>query len=230
MATENEKTELINTLKFTPRRYRVEISGYGGEVYWGVVDRNIYDFFKQHEIDIDEYASDWDDEKWEFVPDELRPFQPGSPFEISGVHESGATFNEDSYVTVFDENGEELWSSNLDLDKLTAANASVNKDDDLSIVNDNPEGTVVFYGAQGEKGLFFSGEFKLTSPFDPSKLVISYQSLNGWEIVNGLYYNSESIDSDDYGTTGKWSEAKWIIVNSDEEIYEGVSRSEEDEE
>ncbi len=45
MATEQQKEELMQTLKFTPRNYRVEIWGYGGEIYWGTVDRKIYDLF-----------------------------------------------------------------------------------------------------------------------------------------------------------------------------------------
>lgn len=228
MATNQEKEELISTLKFTPRTYRIELSGYGGEVYWDTIDRKIYDFFKEHKIDIDEYASDWDDEKWEFVPDEMRPFQPGSPYDLSGVHESGCTFGAGSYVTVFDENDQEVWSSELDVNLLTTSNVAV-ETSNISIT-DHSDGTVIFYGAQGEKGSFFSGNIKLTSPFDPSNLSILCQNLDGWEIVYGLHYNGEELDSEDYSTTGKWSEAKWIIVNSDEEIYEGVSRSDDSDE
>ena len=34
MATEQQKEELMQTLKFTPRDYRIEITGYGGELYY----------------------------------------------------------------------------------------------------------------------------------------------------------------------------------------------------
>jgi len=46
MATKKEKEELIATLKFTPRTYKIELGAYGGEVYAGRVDRKIYDYFK----------------------------------------------------------------------------------------------------------------------------------------------------------------------------------------
>ena len=59
MATDQQKEELMQTLKFTPRNYRVEIWGYGGEVYYGSVDRKIYDFFKDKAIDIEHYAGSW---------------------------------------------------------------------------------------------------------------------------------------------------------------------------
>lgn len=222
MATNKQKEELMQTLKFTPRNYRVEITGYGGEVYWGAVDRKIYDFFKEHKVDIEEYASDWDDEKWEFIPEDLRPFSPGSPYDVGGVHQSGATFDENSTVTVYDELGEEVWSCPLGIDALEAAGVSVESAGD-EYISEYEEGTVVFYGAQGEKGLFFGNEFELRQPFDPKKLSISYNDHDGWEMVYGVSYNGEEIGGSDYDTSGKWAENKWIIVGG-EEIYEGVSR------
>ena len=39
MATQEEKQELIDTLKFTPRTYTVAMYGYGGEVVMGKVPR-----------------------------------------------------------------------------------------------------------------------------------------------------------------------------------------------
>jgi hypothetical protein len=39
--TKQEKQELINTLKFTPRKYNIYISGSGGESYAGTVSKEI---------------------------------------------------------------------------------------------------------------------------------------------------------------------------------------------
>ena len=44
MATEIEKQELMDTLKFTPRNYTITLSGYGGEIAVGTVDRKVYDY------------------------------------------------------------------------------------------------------------------------------------------------------------------------------------------
>ena len=106
-----EQEKLIQTLKFTPRDYKIEIVGRGGEIYWGRVDRKIYDLFKEKKIDIEQYAGGWDEELFEDIPEDMRPFYPGSPYDISGTHESGATFSDESMVTVYDENGDEVWSS-----------------------------------------------------------------------------------------------------------------------
>lgn len=228
MATDAEKEQLIETLRFTPRTYSVELTGYGGEVYWGTVERKIYDFFKAKEINIEQFANSWDDEMWADIPEDMRPFSPGSPYDIGGVHESGCTFDASSRITVYDENGEEVWSSALGIDSLEASKVAVNSAGE-DYIDDHPEGTVIFYGAQGEKGLFFQGDIELTTPFDPSKLTVSFQDLDGWELVYGVSYDGEDLDSNDYSTDGKWAENKWIIVGDTEEVYDGVERGEEEE-
>lgn len=228
MATDQEKEQLMETLKFTPRNYRIELGAYGGEVYFGAVDRRIYDFFKEHKIDIEEYASSWDEDTWAFVPEDMRPFEPGNPFDIGGVHESGATFDDTNTIEVFDENGNPVWSCSLGSSALEEAGVAVEESEE-QYISDNPEGTVVFYGAQGEKGLLFGNEFELRAPFNPELLKVTYGDYDGWQIVTGVIYDGEDIENYDYDTTGKWSDAKWIIVG-DEEEYEGVSRNDLDDE
>lgn len=227
MATKKQKEELMQTLKFTPRNYKIEIWGYGGEIYWGTVDRKIYDFFKEKEIDIEQYAtSSWEDRMWDDVPDDMRPFSPGSAYECDyGFHLSGATFDASSYVTVYDETGKQVWQSSLD--SVALAKEGVGFDCiDERYINDYEPGTVVFMGAQGEKGLFFGNEFELRAPFNPNKLRICYEDCDGWMLTSNVSYDGEDIDGNDYDTTGKWGENKWIIVG-DEEVYSGVERDEE---
>ena len=43
MATITEQEKLIEVLKFTPRTYKIQLWGYGGEYIMGTVDRKIYD-------------------------------------------------------------------------------------------------------------------------------------------------------------------------------------------
>lgn len=228
MATKKSNEEIVEILKFTPRNYKIEIGAYGGEVYMGTVDRKIYDFFKQHQIDIEEYAADWDDEKWEFVPEDMRPFPPGAPYECDNLaHNSGASMDEGNTIEVFDENGDTVWQCDLSVDALEAAGVTVECVEEVYISEQEP-GTVVFYGAQGEKGLLFGNEFPLKAPFDPSKLTVYYGDFEGWEMVTSILYNGEDIDNYNLDTSGKWGEAKWIISGLTEEVYEGVSREDVD--
>ena len=228
MATKKQKQELIEILKFTPQQVKVTIYAYGGECYMGKVDRKIYDYFKEHRIDMDEYASDWDD-KFSFVPDEMRPFPPGSPYECDSMcHAGGPEVSDTNIIEVTNENGDIIWSSPFGINELEDHGVEV-EEWETAIIDDEPEGTVVFWGGQGEKGTCFGGDFELKSPFDPKKLKISYSNCDGWWIANGVSYDEEDIDNNDLSTTGKWGENKWVIVGS-EEVYEGVSRDDIDEE
>jgi hypothetical protein len=228
MATKKQKQELLEILKFTPQQVKVTIWNYGGECYMGRVDRKIYEFFKEHKIDLDEYASDWD-EKFNFVPDELRPFPPGSPYECDDMcHAGGPEISDSNRIEITDEAGNTIWECAFGLNELEEAGVEVSEWE-TAIIDDEPEGTVIFWGGQGEKGTCFGGDFELKQPFDPKKLKISYSNCDGWWIANGVSYDEEDIDNNDLSTTGKWGENKWIIVG-DEEVYEGVSRDDIDEE
>jgi hypothetical protein len=227
MATLEQKQELIDTLKFTPRTVNIQIYAYGGECYMGKVDRKIYDYFKEHKIDMDQYASDWDS-TFDFVPEELRPFPPGSPYECDSLcHASGPEVSDNNYIEITDENGDKIWQSSFGLNELEDAGVEVDEWE-TAIIDDLDDGTVVFWGGQGEKGTCFGSSFELRAPFDPKKLRISYSNCDGWWICNGVSYDDEDLDNDDLSTTGKWGENKWVIVGG-EEVYEGVERDEDGE-
>lgn len=218
--------ELVEVLRFTPRTYRVEIGNYGGEVYAGRVARKVYDYFKQRKIDLDDYANDWDNEL--NVPEEFQPFPPGSPYDCDDlVHASGATMDDGNLIQVFDENGDVVWECALNLNTLDDEGVECNEWETFDS-DEMADGDVVYWGAQGDKGLCFGGEIELKAPFDPKKLKLNYSNADGWLICNGVEYNGEDIDNNDLSTTGKWGENKWLI--NGEEIYESVNREDLDEE
>jgi hypothetical protein len=108
MATKKQKEELMQTLKFTPIRARILIQGYGGECYIGSVPREMYEFFKSKQIDIAQYASNWDDDMFSDVPEDMRPFSPGSPYDCDNLfHASGATMDDSSRLTVINDDTDE---------------------------------------------------------------------------------------------------------------------------
>ena len=108
MATRKQKQELIDILKFKPIKARLLIQGYGGETYAGFVDRKIYDYFADRKIDIDAYASDWDNELE--VPDDMQPYPPGSAYECDDVwHACGAEMSDLNTIRIDDENGDTIW-------------------------------------------------------------------------------------------------------------------------
>jgi len=222
-----EQEKLIEVLKFTPRTYQLSISGYGGEAYAGKIDRKIYDYFKEKKIDMDEYASSWDAD-FSDVPEDLQPFTPGSPYDCEDLfHCSGAELSNSNSIIVYDEHNEEHWSCTADINDLEDEGVDVNESSGCNF-DDLPEDTVVFWGGQGEKGVFFDGAIELREPFDPKKLSIAYENCDGWWIISAVEYEGEEIDgSSAYSTTGKWAENKWILCNG-EEVYQGVERGAEE--
>lgn len=224
MATKQEKQQLIDTLRFTPVTVQLSIQGYGGESYAGTVDRKIYDLFKQHRIDMDEYASDWDDRFVSLVPDNMQPYTPGSAYDCDNLwHASGAELTSLNLIIVTEiDSNATVWEHNLDHGDLETVGVDVTESSGTELA-DLKEGTVVHWGGQGEKGCFFDAEFVLRAPFDASKLRISYENCDGWYLVTGVEYDGEELDGyGGYSTTGKWAENKWIIVG-DEEVYEPTS-------
>jgi hypothetical protein len=228
MATNKEKQELVEILKFTPRTYNIYIGGYGGESYAGRVDRATYDYFKEKQIDIEEYASDWDN-KFDDVPRELQPFSPGSAYECDNLfHASGAELSSTNEIEVRDENGNDHWACAAGLNDLEDSGVTVDQIGGCDFEDELPEDAIAFWGGQGEKGTFFDGEIELKQPFDPKKLRIGYENCDGWWIITSVEYDGEEIDgTGGYSTTGKWTENKWILPEG-EEPYATVSREDND--
>jgi len=215
MATNEQKEQLVQILKFTPRTYRIEMSGYGGEVVLGRVDRKVYDYFQKNKIDIEEYARSWEETT---IPENLQPFNPGSWYDCDDIaHECGVEMSDLCYVRVYDEHGEQVWEHCLDPTDLedSEIETEVFSEDYMDF---QPEGTVVFYGQNFEKGLFFGGDLHLTEPFDPANLKFIYSDIEGWCVCNTIEYNGESIDSEDYNTTGKSSTYGMSVIGEDPNV------------
>lgn len=215
MSTDNnpsieEQRELLDILKFTPRTYTVELWGYGGEIAIGTVKREIYDYFIENEIEIDEVANDWDNEAG--IPDELMPFPPGEWYECSDIyHESGISMGDSGTITIYDENRNEIWSHSLDTDLL--ADDGVNSEEMSEIyIGDQKAGTVVFYGEMTEKGTLFEGDILLKQPFDPKKLSFQYDDVEGDKVFLSLMYDGEDIDNEGGDSIGKGSDFSLTLI------------------
>jgi hypothetical protein len=216
MATKKEKEVLMQTLKFTPRTYTISLGGFGGEIVVGRVDRVKYDYFKENDIDIEEYAGDWDNERE--VPDEMMLFEPGSWHDCdNAAHESGVEMDVGCDVTVNDENNNEVWSHNLGIDSLVDDGIDVSDSFNFDS-SDEDAGTCIYVGQSTEKGTFFDGEIKLTAPFDPKKLSFDYTVIEGWQLCYGLQYDGEDIENDSGGDTwGKGMYHTLTCIGEDEE-------------
>jgi hypothetical protein len=217
MATLEQKEALMQTLKWTPRTYKISMWGYGGEKTMGTVDRKIYDYFKQRRLDLSDYAWDCDYADENEIPDEMQPFPAGSWYECDDMaHAHGVSRNAGT-LQIEDENGNVIYERSLE-------DISGGDDDepewscnDEVWIDEKPAGTIVFIGNSNEKGTFFEADLPLTMPFDITKLTLNYDEIDGEELVNGVEYDGEDIDNWGGNTDGKSSDFGFYVAHSQKE-------------
>jgi len=186
------------TSLLTSRTYKIEISGNGGEIVVGKVNRAAYDYLDKYEIDITEMVDDAHNELE--IPAEYLIIKNGVWEECDNIaHENGATMDALSTITVYDEMGDKVWTAPLDIDYLTTNNIECEK-----IAEQYIHGLIdldaVFKGQSTEKGLFFGGTFTSLSEFIPSQLKFEYSNIDGWVIFASIQYDGDYVDNYEYDT------------------------------
>ena len=113
MATQAEKELLIETLKFTPRTYKISMWGYGGEKVMGTVDKAAYDYCMANQVDLTDIAWNSDAaEEMELDADKL-PFYPGSWYECDNIAHTHGVSRDSGTIQSEDENGETIFEKDL---------------------------------------------------------------------------------------------------------------------
>ena len=219
MATQEEQQQLIDTLKFTPRTYRISMWGYGGERVMGTVDRKIYDYFRHRRLDLSDYAWNSDYAEENNIPEDMWPFPPGSWYECDGMAHANGVNRDAGTLQIEDENGDTVVEQSID------AFSGDNEDDESPLFDCTNEswigqeevGKVVFVGSSNEKGTFFEADLELTAPFDIRKLTLSYEEVDGEELIYGVVYDGEDIDNWGGSTDGKSSDFVFCLVKNSNE-------------
>jgi hypothetical protein len=222
MATIKEKEELIEVLKFTPRTYKVRLWGYGGEYVMGTVDRKIYDYFREHRLSVEEFAWDYEYAEQNNIPEEMWPFNPGSWHDCDNMGHSWGVDRGAGTIQVDDENGNTVYEKSTDDISGMGTYDEENPEPewgggDEIWIDSQPKGTVVFIGVSSEKGTFFEADLELKTPFNPGKFVLSYDEIDGNEIITSVSYDGEDLMNDGGDTNGKSSEFGFYIAGSSED-------------
>jgi len=132
------------------------------------------------------------------------------------AHAHGVSRNAGT-LQIEDENGEVIYEKSLeDIDGCSDDSPEWSGGDEAWI-DEKPAGTIVFIGSSNEKGTFFEADLPLTMPFDPSKLTLSYDEVDGEELVNGVEYDGEDIDNWGGNTDGKSSDFGFYVAHSQKE-------------
>ena len=114
MATNEEQQLLIDTLKFTPRTYKISMWGYGGEKVMGTVDPKVWDYCMEHQVDLSDIAWNSDAaEEMDLDPD-LLPFPPGSWYECDDMTHTNGVSRDAGTLQITDENNNTVFEKSLD--------------------------------------------------------------------------------------------------------------------
>jgi hypothetical protein len=213
MATIEEQQKLIDTLKFTPRTYTIQMWGYGGERVMGTVDRKIYDYFRHRRLNLSDFAWSSDYAEENNIPEDMWPFEPGSWYECDNMGHVSGVSRDSGTLQIDDENGNTVFEKHFDA--IGGGGCDGEPDwccNDEVWIGSRKEGEVVFYGSSNEKGTFFEGEINLTSPFEIEKLELYYDEIDGEEIINCVYYDGEEVENNGGGTSGKSSDFGFFLV------------------
>lgn len=219
MATQEEKQLLIDTLKFTPRTYKIQMWGYGGEKVMGTVSQEVWNYCMENQVDLSDIAWDSDSaDEMELDPDKL-PFPPGSWYECDDMGHTNGVSRNSGTLQIEDENGNVVFEKSLEACDGITDSPCWNCIDEVWIGSRN-KGEIVFVGSSNEKGTFFEAELELKAPFDIEKLELCYEEFDGEEIVNSVIYDGEEIDNWGGGTDGKSSDFNMVRLLDDEGNFE----------
>jgi hypothetical protein len=219
-----EHEKLIEILKFEPCTYKVITYGYGGEYLMGTVSREIYDYFKSRRLDLSEYAWDSDYAETHNIPEEMQPFPAGSWYECDDIGHSYGVDRNSGTIQITDQNDEVVYEASLDdIDGYSDDSPEWMGGDEYWIDMKEP-GTVVFIGTSSEKGTFFEGNLELDAPFDITKLSLSYDEIDGNEVVNKFEYKGEEIENWGGSTSGKSSDFGFYIAGSNKHDGKGYEK------
>ena len=225
-----EHDKLIEIIKFTPRTYKIQLWGYGGEKVMGTVSKEVWDYCNDHQVDLVDIA--WSDE--DTVENamgldlEMLPYQPGQWYECDDMAHVNGVSRDSGHIQIEDENGNTIFDKSLnDCDGGSEDSPTWSCQDEIW-VGMKKKGEVVFIGSSNEKGTFFEGDIELKAPFNIELLELHYDEVDGEEIVNAVYYDGEEIENYGGSTDGKSSDMNMVILTDDNGNWERYSPEEKD--
>jgi len=200
------------------RYYQIDISGYGGEVVYGKLTKEQYEFWQdKEEGDITSHAfwDPWEESEENLIHDEDNPAFLGYWYEIDDIVHLNATAMSNSWISIQEVEGPE-WSDpvvkeivdRVDVDNFIEENKNdlTQEEIDLDDYADEDGHNYIFYGMSVEKGQFHYSVLELPDDeeFDLSKLKFHATQLdNGDNIVELLSYGDTDLDNCGGDSTGK---------------------------
>ena len=231
MATSEEKTELVETIK-GPRYYHIQLWGYGGEAAYIPLNKAQYDFWNAHKEeygdgDLVAYMTGAEDGDHDFedlkeIPaeahymlDEDGDGRPWYEHHEELEHQNGVDYNnarltieeveDDEYSSAVKReivDGVDLCEYIREIDEANDYQIELHDAGVSEYEEWDAEYICQFYSS--EKGTFFDGIVETVGDFDPKKLKIyTLEYANGDDTVVNIEYDGVEIDNGGGDTSGK---------------------------
>ena len=199
-----------------PKTYHISIGGYGGEIVYGRLTKEQFEYWKEREDDFEEYVGYWGDrdenEEWSDVPEHARI--EGEWYDNDDILHENACSLGDAWVQVESEdaqgNREEIFDGKWAEFAERYGVETGKEHDEKELPGDAP---YVYFGMSVEKGHFHTYSFASAVP--PRWDLLRFDTAT-YPNDDTLFYNlyfvkedgsvDENITVDDYGgdgTTGK---------------------------
>ena len=199
---EDTDTEISSEVVKCGSSFELSIYGRGGEIVVGAITKKQYDYWNSKDSDeLDEHLGiDGEDGR---VPSDCSLREWSEQDNIA--HKNGPEFDTgETRISVSNANGEEIWKAECDSEALNAIGVAVELESSFEIFE--LKSGYYFCGKAFEKGSFFSATHE-SEVFDPRKLRFVIRNVNGWSLLESVYYDGEQLDgSNDYSTRTVGSE------------------------
>jgi len=197
---------------------KIEIYGYGGELVIGSIPKEKYVYWKLREEEelSDHVLGNLDDEELGVT----EGMELGEWYDLDNIEHMHGVSYDSGHVYVTDDEGNEIFSKTFsEIEDLPTCENVMSWE--YGFDTDETEHKYVFMAYSAEKGTFSA----LNVPgdvFDPSKLKITIREAEGFQLIDGFWYeHPDTVDAEDLNTDGKSWEC-WLIstVSDDETVDE----------
>lgn len=192
---------------------KIELYGYGGELVIGSIPKEKYVYWKLRDEEelSDHVLGNMDDEDLG-VADGM---SLGEWYELDDLEHLNGVGYDHGMVCVTDDDGDEIFNKALtDINSTDGCEDVIQTEEGFD--SEFGEQKYIFMAYSAEKGTFAV----LNVPgndFDPTKLKITVRETEGFEIVDGFWYeHPETVDAEEHSTDGKSWEC-WLISTDTED-------------
>jgi|688.fasta_scaffold87001_4 hypothetical protein len=185
-------------------KYKIILSGLGLELVMGKISNTAYKYFKENNIEIEDYINESNIIKK--IPKKFQPFPAEAWFECDNlVHLYNVRLDKNKNGLIIIEQDQKIIKKfKLNAEALEKEGIIVHMIDEIYIC-EQPSNSYIFMGISNEKGVFFESEFE-DKKFEAKKLKIEIKDVEGITIISSVFYNNKKLESSELSTVGNSTE------------------------